>query len=633
MALSISTSVLLISCISPAPQQPITPSPVPGQPVASPSAGSTQGTTPSASSSTPFSPVTNPLPGGVVPVTSTGSGGVCTPLIAISGIKSDGKTVSLDKAEVVSGYMKLTSSLSCPGEAQSVQYMYRLLPVGNLTPIGGVVTGPEYSYQLNTQLLSDGNYELVTKVLTKNGQVLFSPAMKLQISNTISYIGVSGGGGGGGGGVTPSTSATPVPTATPTTTPTTPPATGNVIFDVNTAFNVPQGTQKWSLSLPQQASSTPIVDSNGNSFFAAGNMFYVYGPDGVKKGELSLGNTTMNVTAPVALFNNTVYFGDSSGRVHAINISNPNAPVQKNNFPVTLSGSFEYNAPAIDCSGNIYIHTSDRKLMKVDGTTGASQTLLTISVTGFPSGATTAARYAAPVVDPVNNRVFTGSQNGIRITGLNGGAVTSFIPSTVCDANGCNVPATPLDQAINSPVAVDNTGKGYATSETGTLFKFDPATGQELWRVFVGDGDNGPVIGSDGTVYVASENGILRAMDPDTGDTLFEFGLGNVVEFSTPAIGKGANGEDILYVGTEGGLLYAINGTNATVPGSQRFVKNLGGPIRSSITIGPDGTVYAGTLDGRMYSVYGDSTGLSDTAQWARLQGGANGTGLIGACP
>ena len=155
--------------------------------------------------------------------------------------------------------------------------------------------------------------------------------------------------------------------------------------------------------------------------------------------------------------------------------------------------------------------------------------------------------------------------------------------------------------------------------------------------MFAGEGDAAPVIGSDGTVYVASENGVLKAIPSSYNGTnpgvILEFGLGNVVEFSSPAIGRGPDGKDIIYVGTEGGLLYSINGTNATAPLSQRFVKNLGGPIRSSISIGSDGTVYAGTLDGRMYSVYGDSLGLSTTAQWSKLQGNANGTGLIGACP
>ena len=139
------------------------------------------------------------------------------------------------------------------------------------------------------------------------------------------------------------------------------------------------------------------------------------------------------------------------------------------------------------------------------------------------------------------------------------------------------------------------------------------------------------MIGSDGTVYVASENGVLKAMNPSTGVTEFEVGLGNTVEFSSPAIGRGADGNDIIYVGTEGGLLYSINGNNSPNFGTQRFVKDLGAPIRSDITIAADGTVYVGTLDGRMATIFGDSVGLANTP-WPKAQGNLNGTGQIGTC-
>lgn len=193
-------------------------------------------------------------------------------------------------------------------------------------------------------------------------------------------------------------------------------------------------------------------------------------------------------------------------------------------------------------------------------------------------------------------------------------------------------PSTPgsLNNAINSPIALDAQGKGYVVSETGTLYKFDPTNpaGGAIWNFSVGDADAAPVIGSDGTIYIASENGVLKAINPTTGAQISEFGLGNVVEFSAPAIGRGPDGNDIIYVGTEAGRLYAIDGTNSPTPNRERFVRELGAPIRSSITIANDGTVYAGTLDGRLYTLFGDSTGLANSP-WPKAQGSLDGTGVF----
>jgi outer membrane protein assembly factor BamB len=144
------------------------------------------------------------------------------------------------------------------------------------------------------------------------------------------------------------------------------------------------------------------------------------------------------------------------------------------------------------------------------------------------------------------------------------------------------------------------------------------------------------LIGSDGTVYHASEDGRLRAFHTNASGE-FEtapgwpatgVGLGNVVEFSSPVIGAGPNG-DIIYVGTEGGLVWSINGTNTPNPSSAKVIQELEAPIRGSLTLGNDGTLYASTLDGRVFGVLTESSGLAPNAQWARAQGNNNGTGTF----
>ncbi len=637
-----SLTLSLIAC-TPTPQAPTQPgsSSTPNAQVSSPPAAS-QTANPTPSAGTPITDlVTTPTTDASVGPTIIGGSG-CSPLVNLNGAQrvSAGSSSSLQTLEsdnetnVVKGYLRLTSTLSCSTDVKSVQYMYRLVPSGEYLLIGGIQQPDNsYAFELNTPaLLIDGNYELVTKATLNDGNIVLSSPLRITVDN-VESTSSSGGGGGGGGGSTGGGDTGGGDTGGGNTGG----GTGNVNFAVDTSFSIPAGTTRWTLDVGKQVSSTPLVDEDGNSFFAADNKFFIYDKNGVKTAEIALDS---EVTAPAARYGDFVYFGNANGELVKVNTANPSAGAEK--FTLSATGSnarLEYNAPAIDCNGNVYIQTRDRKLYKFDQGTNSvvQQPLITVPQPNFTNGETTTARYASPVVDTVNNRVFTGSQNGVRIASLDGSNPRSFIPTQTTTAqcqslsSSCTAPnAQPIDQAINSPLAVDAEGKAYVVSETGTLFKFDPAANPptQEWGIFVGDGDGAPVIGSDGTVYVASENGILKALDPTNGNTRFEIGLGNVVEFSSPAIGKGTNGEDVIYVGTEGGLLYSFNGTNATTPGSQRFVKDLGAPIRSDITISPDGTVYTGTLDGRMFTLFGDSVGLANSP-WPKAQGDLNGTGQV----
>lgn len=645
--LPVSLSVSLIAC-TPAPQslepgnaQPSA-STAPGTPTTGNSA--TPGTNTPSSETSGTEDVTLPTTGGSVTPPLVGSSG-CTPLVNINGseIVSSGSETNLNPLDknlathTVKGYLRLTSTLSCSTDVKSVQYMYRLVPSGEYIVIGALQKPEDsYAFELNTSnLLVDGSYELITKATLNDGNIILSSPLRIDVDNVEDITSSSGGGGGGGGstggGDTGGGDTGGGDTGGGNTGGG---GTGNVNFAVDTSFNIPAGTTRWTLDVGEQVSSTPLVDAEGNAFFAADNKFFIYDKNGVKISELTLPS---DVTAPAARYQDIIYFGDSNGKLIKIDVSNPASP-QQTDFILSGTGAsarFEYNAPAIDCQGNVYIQTRDRKLYKVNATGGQPELILQIpdQDVNLPAGATTTARYASPVIDNVNNRVFTGSQNGIRIASLDGSNPASFIPSRATSSSSNDVAAQPLDQAINSPLAVDEAGNAYAVSETGTLYKFNPASPEEeIWRTFVGDGDGAPVIGSDGTVYIASENGVLKMIDPSTGGTIHEIGLGNVVEFSSPAIGRAADDSDIIYVGTEGGLLYSFNGTNSTSPATQRMVKDLGAPIRSDITISADGTVYAGTLDGRMFTIFGDSIGLADTP-WPKSQGGLNGTGQFGTCP
>lgn len=583
--------------------------------------------------------------------------GTCQPLATVSGPSGN-----------VNGYLKISTSLSCIEGVKRIQYMYRLKPIGEFNMLGGAHIPSDSVYEFNTSSLPDGEYEIVSKIELDNGDILMSAALTLVIANA-EIVSISSGGGGGGTS-SPGPSNPDNNTPPPEAPPPPPMPDGNVVVGLGASFPVPAGTAKFTMDFGGSASSSPLVGPNGNTFFVAGNQFLSYSGNGSQSGEVSLnytheeGHTVSGfvVTAPSAMFVNNeetlIYFGDNYGRIHVMDVTDPSNPVRKFNPPPRLDMAayrdtliqpslassilqVEYTAPALDCDGNMYMNSRDRRLLKLNLETGIVETMmdrLSFANSSDWTGQTRNTRYSSPVVDVANNRVMTGSQEGFHVINTLTKEKKSFIPTSACRADGqCDYAPGGLDKAINSLLAFDNQGFGYVVSEAGTIFKLDLSSGTpgEVWRVFVGDGDNSPVIGTDGTIYVASEAGTLTAISP-AGEVLFRIGLGGVVEFASPVIGQGPQGEDVIYIGTENGMVYGFNGTNApgsATPFKQVFTRNVQGPIRSHLTMGPDGSLYVSTLDGRLQSMYTNNTGLSSTAQWAKTQKDAYGSGRIGSCP
>ncbi|MBF2053975.1 MAG: PQQ-binding-like beta-propeller repeat protein [Candidatus Sericytochromatia bacterium] len=656
------TTLISVSCNSSAVNTPTTnlepgatssAAAVPVNPL--PSTGGSQGVQTSPTGSESTEPGLS-LPLGVNPST-------CRPLATVSGPSGE-----------IRGYLKISTSLSCVEGVKRIQYMYRLKPVGEFNMLGGAHTQADSSYEFNTSTLPDGEYEIVSKIELDNGDILMSAALTLTIANT-QIVSVSGGGGGG----TPTNTQPTNPDNNNNNPPPQGPEApltmpeGNVVVGAGKTFQVASGTPKFMLDFGGSASSSPLVDPNGNTFFVAGNQFLSFASNGAQSGSVSLSYTheqghtvsDFNVTAPAAMFvkdgQTLIYFGDNYGRIHVMDVTDPSNPVRKFNPPPRLDIAayndtlidpnlassilqVEYTAPALDCDGNMYMNSRDRRLLKLNLQTGEIDTVMDrLSVPGtFPAEQTRNTRYASPVIDVENNRVLTGSQYGFHVINTNNfNEKYSFVPTTACRSDGqCDYAAAPVDQAINSLLAFDNQGFAYVISEAGTVFKLDVSKlvqNQDpvVWSVFVGDGDNSPVIGTDGTIYVASEAGTLTAISPG-GEILFRIGLSGVVEFASPVIGQGPDGEDIVYIGTENGMVYGFNGSHVAeggVPFKQEFTRDVQGPIRNHLAMGPDGSLYASSLDGRVHAMYSKSTGLSSTAQWAKTQKDAYGSGRIGSCP
>ena len=113
-----------------------------------------------------------------------------------------------------------------------------------------------------------------------------------------------------------------------------------------------------------------------------------------------------------------------------------------------------------------------------------------------------------------------------------------------------------------------------------------------------------PSVGSDGVVYIGTEEGILFAFNPD-GSTKWEYDTGQWNE-SAPAIA----GDGTIYLATSPSEVHAVNpdGTGKWVFTTEGNV--FGFQLVSSPVVGPDGTIYVGSMsrDDSLYALNPDGS-------------------------
>ena len=127
------------------------------------------------------------------------------------------------------------------------------------------------------------------------------------------------------------------------------------------------------------------------------------------------------------------------------------------------------------------------------------------------------------------------------------------------------------------------------------LAPIPPPLSGYLWnvpRLGKTNSSSSPLIDDD-TIYTAIDR-ILYAIDIETHEKLWEvpFVAGDDLR-SSPALG-----DDILYIGSEDGLLYAVNAAN----GEELWHFTTGGPINSSPALA-NGVIYVTSHDGKLYAI------------------------------
>jgi outer membrane protein assembly factor BamB len=172
------------------------------------------------------------------------------------------------------------------------------------------------------------------------------------------------------------------------------------------------------------------------------------------------------------------------------------------------------------------------------------------------------------------------------------------------------------DAVLGSP-AIAADGTVYFGAQDGNLYALYP-DGTLRWQYACGDVVSAPNVGGDGTIYVSSKNRMVHAVRPD-GSRRWAVPVGGSDQYAQPVLSvDGAT----LYVANFDGRLYTLKAAD----GSQvRYFETT--VLAYPPAVGPDGTIYFGSGDKKLYALYPDGS-----QKWARPVGGAiDGPPALGA--
>ncbi len=368
---------------------------------------------------------------------------------------------------------------------------------------------------------------------------------------------------------------------------------------------------------------TLIVTDNDNAVATAdatiavgltpGTQEWAFGTDGIVR------------SGPAVADDGTIYIGSQDGYLYAFNANG--SLKWKCNTSSTIAGS-----PAIGSDGTIYVAgdnglfaflpTGDQKwsFMTSGGSIGTSPAVGTRNVVYV--GTTDGKLYAvdangnskwpnpAALGGPILSSPAIGADGTIYV-GCNDGKFYALYPDGTqrwSYLTGANSPV------MSSP-AIDSDGTIYVGSSNGMVYAFQP-NGAIKWRVSrITAIDAPPVLGWDDVLYVGSESGVMTAINTADGTLRWEYMASGAISAAAAVASDGT-----VYFGSDDRNLYAVDQDGDLV---WNFVAADG--VNGSPVIGPDGVVYVGSDDRYVYALYG-TAGPADSP-WAVFHGNLKRTG------
>jgi len=324
----------------------------------------------------------------------------------------------------------------------------------------------------------------------------------------------------------------------------------------------------WTYTPPQSAPAwmwnQPVLDDDGNIYYAAGNYFISVDPNGAHRWDRYTSHT---FGGPAAVYGDTVYFACSEGALFAYTTDG----TQLWTFPMIHPVN---GGPIVGSDGTIYIgdditvqDTAYVYAVNPDGTQKWS--------TPFDSSN---GIYTTPALDPDEDKLYV-TAGDWYVHGLStsdGSILWSYYLQSNFNIN------------YSSPSVAEWNGTKYVFC--GDLGNFSGyATWYALtdsgvlhWNVFTDNSiQHTAAFDIDGSSYLGSNDGVLRKVDIN-GDPVWSRNFGDVY-ISNPIIDGAGN----VLIGTEDNHLYVLNGTDGSILQNITLSGDVSCPI-----IGADGEVY-----------------------------------------
>jgi len=353
-----------------------------------------------------------------------------------------------------------------------------------------------------------------------------------------------------------------------------------------------EGTRKWAFATLSTATAGNIVGSpalapDGTVYIgvevgastspAQSGQLFAINPNGTLKWSLPMPDWVD--ATPAVGPDGTLYFGGWDGKFQAV------APDRTVKWTFT-AGGFIASSAAIGADGTLYFGSGNGNLYAL--TPGG------VLKWFFPTGDWID---SSPAIGP-DGTIYFGSWDK-TIYALRPDGTLRWKQAT-------------LGNVASSP-AIASDGTVYVGSRDLYLYAF-AADGTPRWRTGLGDAiEASPVIGADGTVYIITTGARLYALNPD-GSERWRYPAATAAPlapvYSTPAVR--ADGSIVLSTSNNALIVLRPDGTELWRAAMDDWSD-------SSPVIAPDGTIYVGCSDKKLYAFTGTrGPAIADWPQFRR---------------
>jgi len=394
---------------------------------------------------------------------------------------------------------------------------------------------------------------------------------------------------------------------------------GNLRHTGLSAYNTSHvdGTVKWTFETGGGIESSPTIAKDGTIYIGShDNKLYALNPTGKLKWKFNAGEPVYVPewevskgipSAPTIDKNGTIYFVAPPTYMFALN---PDG-TEKWRYPVYTSSHIGAS-PVVVSDGTIYVGSESYPHVQPGGPKAGDQDdsaqEFGARVYALNADGTLKWRYDS-IGSCLANPIAVADDGTLYVSGSD---LSPEPPNTDNALYAFNPDGTLKwkykTARIEAPPAIASDGTIYVGTKDGRLIAFDPA-GKPKWTYQTGKGISAIVaIGKDGKIYFGSWDGNFYALTPE-GKEIWRFDtkIGRDPKiFESPymetiATSAIISADGTIYFGDAIDTFYALD-----LNGKEKWrYTTQGGGFVSSPAIGPDGTVYIGSWDKKVYAFGG----------------------------